>query len=40
MKELRNAIQIMTLRIAEILKCNNPSVYLYGSVALDDFKFG
>lgn len=40
MEELRNAIQIMTLRIAKILKCNNTSVYLYGSVALNDFKFG
>lgn len=40
MKELKNAIQIMTLRIAEILKSNNPSVYLYGSAVLDDFQFG
>ena len=40
MEELKNAIQNMALRIAEILKCNNPSVYLYGSVVLDDFRFG
>lgn len=40
MKELKNAIQIITLRIAEILKSNNPSVYLYGSAVLDDFQFG
>lgn len=40
MEELKNAIQIMTQRIAIILKNNNPSVYLYGSAAIGDFKFG
>ena len=40
MEELKNAIQSMTLRIAEILKDNSPSVYLYGSVVVDDFQFG
>lgn len=40
MEELRTAIQNMTMRIAEILQWNIPSVYLHGSVALDDFKIG
>ncbi|MBQ6065518.1 MAG: DUF4111 domain-containing protein [Clostridia bacterium] len=30
----------MTARITDVLTDNAPSVYLYGSVALDDFQFG
>lgn len=40
MKELQKAIDVMTLRIAEILCSCTPSIYLYGSVALGDFKLG
>lgn len=41
MKEsMIKAIEIMTKRIVDILKDLNPSIYLYGSVALDDFKLG
>lgn len=41
MKEsMIKAIEIMSNKIVEILKELNPSIYLYGSVALDDFKFG
>lgn len=40
MEELNNAIQTMTRYITEILKGNAPSVYLYGSAAIDDFQFG
>ena len=34
------AIRLMTNEIASILSCNKPTVYLYGSVVLDDFKIG
>ena len=37
---LNEAIQVMTTEITAILGENALSVYLYGSVALDDFKFG
>jgi predicted nucleotidyltransferase len=37
---LNEAIQIMTSEIVTILGDNKPSVYLYGSVALNDFKLG
>ena len=40
MKELRKAIDNMVQRIASVLNANAPSIYLYGSVALDDFKLG
>jgi hypothetical protein len=30
----------MTQRLSNILTNNNPSIYLYGSVVLDDFRFG
>lgn len=39
-EELQNAIGVMTQRIADILALNTPSIYLYGSVALHDFKLG
>ena len=35
-----NSIEIMVSRISSILAGNNPSILLYGSVALNDFKFG
>ena len=38
--DVRNSIRKMTDAIAEILAENAPSVYLYGSVALGDFRFG
>lgn len=40
MEELKLAISAMTQRIAEILEPYSPSIYLYGSVALHDFKSG
>ena len=38
--ELTKAIQIMTDEIVSILADNKPAIYLFGSVALDDFKLG
>ena len=38
--ELQRAIDIMIQHIVDILAPNSPSIYLYGSVALDDFKLG
>ncbi len=38
--ELNSAISEMTAHIAAILEPNEPSIYLYGSVTLDDFKLG
>lgn len=38
--ELWNSIRKMTDAVAEILADNAPTVYLYGSVALEDFHFG
>ena len=40
MEHLNHSIQTMTARIAEILEGCVPSVYLYGSVVLDDFRPG
>lgn len=40
MIELQKAIDEMTLRITAILGSCAPSIYLYGSVALGDFKLG
>lgn len=40
MDQLKAAIETMTRRIVEILESCSPSIYLYGSVVLDDFKFG
>lgn len=40
MKELQNAIETMKQRIADILDLCVPSIYLYGSVVLNDFKLG
>jgi predicted nucleotidyltransferase len=37
---LDESIKIMTDEIVAILSCNEPSVYLFGSVELDDFKLG
>lgn len=37
---LNEAIQIMTDKIASILADNTPTVYLHGSVVLDDFRLG
>ena len=37
---LNEAIQIMTNKIVSILADNKPTIYLFGSVALDDFKLG
>lgn len=37
---LKEAIQIMTDEIVTILADNKPTVYLFGSVALEDFKLG
>ncbi|MCL2814411.1 MAG: phosphotransferase [Oscillospiraceae bacterium] len=37
---LNEAIQIMTDEIAFVLAGNKPTIYLFGSVALDDFKLG
>lgn len=39
-ENLMHSIQNMTDEIVNILSANNPSVYLYGSVALDDYQFG
>ncbi len=38
--DLDSAIKNMTAKIANILSLNAPSVYIYGSYVLDDFKFG
>lgn len=40
MTELQKAIDRMTQRIVDILNPCDPSIYLYGSVALGDFKLG
>jgi len=37
---LNEAIQIMTNEIATVLADNKPTIYLFGSVALDDFQLG
>ena len=37
---LNNSIKTMTNEITSILADNAPSIYLYGSVAIDDFKQG
>ena len=37
---LNEAMQMMTDEIVSILADNKPTIYLFGSVALDDFKFG
>ena len=37
---LDEAIQIMTNEIVSILADNKPTIYLFGSVVLDDFKLG
>lgn len=34
------SIQIMKNRIVNILTANKPSIYLYGSIVLEDFKLG
>ena len=36
----KNAIEKMTFEICNILSECSPSVYLYGSITLDDFRFG
>lgn len=38
--KLNEAIQIMTNEIVFVLADNKPDIYLFGSVALDDFKLG
>ena len=37
---MQNSIDIMKDEITKILYYNKPVIYLYGSVALDDFQFG
>ena len=37
---MENSIHTMVNRIATILSENNPNIYLFGSVALNDFKLG
>ena len=37
---LERAIETMIHRIADVLKQNMPSIYLYGSVVMGDFKLG
>jgi predicted nucleotidyltransferase len=37
---LNEAIKIMTDKIVSVLAGNKPAIYLFGSVALDDFKLG
>ena len=37
---LNEAIQIMTNEIVTVLADNKPTIYLFGSVALDDFQLG
>ncbi len=37
---LNEAIQIMTNEIVAVLTDNKPTIYLFGSVALDDFQLG
>ncbi|ERJ13259.1 nucleotidyltransferase domain-containing protein [Haloplasma contractile] len=37
---MKQSIEIMKNNIVSILKNNNPSIYLFGSVVLDDFKLG
>lgn len=37
---MKQSIEIMRERIINILSNNNPSIYLYGSIVLNDFKFG
>lgn len=37
---MENSIHIMTQRLRDILFDNSPSIYLFGSVVMDDFKFG
>lgn len=39
-ESLSEYIKLMTDRITEILSDCEPSVYLYGSVTMDDFKYG
>ena len=40
MRELQKAINTMKLNIVNILEPNTPSIYIYGSYVLDDFKLG
>lgn len=40
MKNLDSSIKTMTSRIAWLLSSNSPSVYLYGSCTMEDFKPG
>lgn len=37
---MENSIHIMIQRISSILADNEPTIYLYGSVVLDDFRLG
>lgn len=40
MREVERAVQAMAGRIAEILEDRAPSIYIYGSLALHDFRPG
>lgn len=40
MTDLESSIKIMTNRIAELLSACSPSIYLYGSCTMEDFKPG
>ena len=37
---MEQSINIMATRIADILRDHNPSIFLFGSVVLDDFRLG
>lgn len=40
MTDLKSSLKIMTNRIAELLSACSPSIYLYGSCTMEDFKPG
>ena len=37
---METSIHLMTQKLSRILSDNSPSIYLFGSVVMDDFKFG
>ena len=39
-KYMKKSVSIMVDRIVSVLADNNPSIYLFGSLVLDDFKLG
>jgi len=38
--DLKSAVDMMSSEISKVLLKNNPSIYLYGSVVLNDFQRG